>query len=78
MLERTSERIARGEAVNVISYGDSISTVKPGYFGGASCAQMNWAHHLQPLHAPNYTRAPFFATPFGVGRQKPNERLGRF
>ncbi|HUW57196.1 MAG TPA: SGNH/GDSL hydrolase family protein [Planctomycetota bacterium] len=80
MLERTSQRLARGERIHVVSYGDSISNVgrQPDYHGGASCAEMNWAYQLQRLLAAEFPGANFVIKPFGVGGQNAYEGLGRF
>ncbi len=80
MLERVSQLIVEGRPVNLVTYGDSISSVNrsPGSFGGASRAEMNWAFQLQRLLAAEYPGANFVTRPFGVGGQNSYEGLGRF
>ncbi len=79
MLARTAARIAAGETVKLVAYGDSISEVgrTPGYFGGASNAEMNWADQLGKLLAVAYPSARFVVEHFAIGGQNAYEGYGR-
>ncbi|MFB3893021.1 MAG: SGNH/GDSL hydrolase family protein [Phycisphaerae bacterium] len=80
MLTKVSSLLARGEPVNIISYGDSISAVRtaPPYFGGASRAEMNWANQLGRLLGGQFPGGRFIIKPFGFGGQNAYEGLGRY
>jgi lysophospholipase L1-like esterase len=78
MLERVSKLIAEKKPVAFVSYGDSISTVREDYFGGASKPEMNWAFQLARRLEERYPGVAFTARPFGVGGQNAYEGLGRF
>ena len=79
MLSRVAACLAARQPVKIVAYGDSISEVgrTPGYFGGASCAEMNWANQLGRLLAAAYPPAQFVVEHFGIGGQNSYEGYGR-
>ncbi|MHB9129867.1 MAG: SGNH/GDSL hydrolase family protein [Armatimonadota bacterium] len=78
MLEKTIALLQNQQPVNIVLYGDSISTVMPGeYYGGASCREMNWGQQLRDLLAAAYPDGEFFSHNFGIGGQNTYEGLGR-
>lgn len=79
MLQRVRQRMATGEPVTIVVYGDSISEVgrTPGYFGGASCAEAHWGNRLGDLLRQAYPGQAFLIKHFGVGGQNSYEGLGR-
>lgn len=79
MLAHVNARLAANAPVHIVAYGDSISEVgrTPGFFGGASSAEMNWASQLQRLLAAAYPTAHFAMAHFGIGGQNSYEGYGR-
>lgn len=79
MLDNIAARIAAGQSVKIVAYGDSISEsgLSPGWFGGATSAELNWVHQLARLLAAAYPRVEFSADNFGIGGQNSYEGLGR-
>ncbi len=79
MLARVAARFAANEPVKIVAYGDSISEVgcTPGYFGGASSAEMNWAGQLGRLLSAAYPTAQLVIEHFGRGGQNSYEGYGR-
>jgi lysophospholipase L1-like esterase len=79
MLKRVEDRFSRGQPVRVVAYGDSISEVgrTPGYFGGASCAEMNWAQQLGRMLRDHFAPRQFEILHFAIGGQNAYEGLGR-
>jgi lysophospholipase L1-like esterase len=78
-LPRLAAKIAAGETVTVVLYGDSISEVgrSPTWFGGASKAEANWGPVLATMLAEAYPQATFTVKHFGIGGQNSYEGLGR-
>ena len=79
MLTRMHRRMAEGDTITVVAYGDSISEVgrTPGFFGGASSAAFNWAQQLQGLLRSAYPANTMVVKNFGIGGQNSYEGLGR-
>jgi lysophospholipase L1-like esterase len=80
MLERVKARMAVGEPVRLVSFGDSISEVgrSATYCGGATCPEHNWAFRVRAGLAAAFPAATFTLTPAGIGGQNTYEGLGRF
>jgi len=79
MLDRTREKLGRGEPVTIVLYGDSISEVgrSPGYFGGASSAENNWGQVLGRMLNETAPHHRFAVRHFAIGGQNTYEGLGR-
>lgn len=79
MLPRSKQRLKAGETLSMVAYGDSICEVgrTPGYFGGATSAEENWACQLQDLLAESLPQQDIKVKSFGVGGQNSYEGLGR-
>jgi len=79
MLSHVAAKLAAKQPVKLVSFGDSISEVgrTPGYYGGASCAAMNWVCQLKDLLANAYPDAEFTVEHFGIGGQNAFEGAGR-
>jgi lysophospholipase L1-like esterase len=71
-------RLTGGKTVRIVAYGDSISEVgrTPNYFGGATCAEMNWAQQLGRLLWKGFGK-PMDVAHFAIGGQNAYEGLGR-
>lgn len=80
MLDRTRKLIQQNKTVRLIAYGDSISEIgrTPGWFGGASRLENNWAQRLGAMLRAAHPRAGFDVVNFGIGGQNTYEGLGRF
>ena len=79
MLPRLKRRMQAGESLTLVAYGDSICEVgrTPGYFGGATSAEGNWAQQLQGLLRQSLAQNDIKVISFGVGGQNSYEGLGR-
>jgi len=78
-LDRLAQKIAAGETINIVMYGDSISEVgrSPRWHGGASAPDRNWGALLRDRFAEAYPDATFEVTHFSIGGQNAYEGLGR-
>jgi lysophospholipase L1-like esterase len=78
-LSRMRQKIAAGETVTLVLYGDSISEVgrSPRWNGGASAPAMNWGRCLASTLADCFPRATFTVRHFAIGGHNSYEGLGR-
>lgn len=79
-LEKTRNKIRSGAAINVVAFGDSISTVNDKgtpYAGGASAPEGNWHRRLGVLLKEAFPDARFNMFNFGRGGHNTYEGLGR-
>lgn len=81
MLQRTKNKLAAGETVRVIAYGDSISTSNTfssgDYHGGASTHDAWYGKVLERLLAQRLGSGKFVVESFGVGGHNSYEGVGR-
>lgn len=78
-LPRTAARIAAGQSVTIVLYGDSISEVgrSASWHGGASKPEANWGPVLAAMLQDAHPGASFRVKHFGVGGHNSYEGLGR-
>lgn len=76
-LPRTARLIAEKKPVRVVVYGDSISEVKPGWNGGATSREANWASVLVKRLQERFADSAFSLERFAIGGQNSYEGLGR-
>lgn len=78
-LQHFDERLAAGEPVKLVLYGDSISEVgrSPRWHGGASSPETNWGARLVEKLAAAHPEGQFEIGFFGIGGQNTYEGLGR-
>jgi len=81
MLERAKQKLAAGEMVRVIVYGDSISESHTptcgNYHGGAGSHDAWYGKVLERLLAERFGEGKFFVQSFGVGGHNSYEGCGR-
>jgi len=79
VLPRVAAKLAAGEPVTVVLYGDSISEVgrSATWFGGASEATANWGAVLVGLLGDAYPKSRITVKHYGIGGQNSYEGLGR-
>jgi len=79
-LPRFVEKLRSGGSATIVAYGDSISEVgrTPGWFGGASAADRNWAQQVGAILRSRCEDAKLIVRNFGIGGQNSYEALGRF